>query len=76
MIKNPYPKVLRDEVSGVEYPNPLHLVWGSGYSAGFVDCLTAFEKNLKTIENLMDHGATSEQIIDRLVEATRAVNSQ
>ena len=71
MTKNPYPKVLRDEVSGVEYPNPLHLVWQSGYFTGFDGCLSAFEKNLNALENLMDNGATTWQIIDRLVEATK-----
>lgn len=69
---NPYSETLREEVNGVKYPNPLHLVWQIGYSAGFDDCLTAFEKNLDEMENLLDHGATTEQIIDKLVEATRA----
>jgi hypothetical protein len=76
MTKNPFPEIIVDESSGVEVPSFPHRIWGSGYSAGFDDCLTAFEKNLNGIENLMDHGATSEQIINKLVEATRAVNSQ
>ena len=71
MTKNPFPEMIVDESSGTEVPSFPHRIWQSGYSAGFDDCLTAFEKNLNLMENLMDHGATSEQIIDRLVKAAR-----
>jgi len=76
MIKNPFPEIIVDESSGVQVHSTPHRIWQIGYSAGFDDCMTAFEKNLKTMESLMDNGATSEQIINKLVEATRAVNSQ
>jgi hypothetical protein len=71
MNKNPFPEMIIDESSGIEIRSTPHRIWQVGYSAGFDDCLNAFEKNMKMMEELMDNGAATEQIIDRLVEATR-----
>lgn len=73
--KNPYPEFITDESSDIQVLNEKSIIWQNGFSAGFDDCLDAFNKNLKMMENLMDHGATPEQIIDRLVEATNAVKT-
>jgi hypothetical protein len=76
MMQNPYPRTLRDDEAGIEVRGQNHIIWQNGYSAGFDDCLNAFDKNLKMVESLMDNGATRKQIIDKLVEATRAVKTQ
>lgn len=34
MIKNPYPKIIVDEASGIEVLNEKHQIWEEGYKAG------------------------------------------
>jgi len=34
MSKNPYPKTLVDETSGIEVPDSRHRIWAEGYRAG------------------------------------------
>ena len=46
-MKNPYPKTINDEDSGVEVKNDDHVIWQQGYDSCFKDCL-------KAIESLMD----------------------
>jgi hypothetical protein len=38
-INNPYPKLIRDEDSGIEVPNKRYDDWESGYRAGLADAV-------------------------------------
>ena len=69
MKENPYKPQIKDEVSGVALPNQKYAIWQQGYSAGFDECLKNFAVNLKLMKELVDYGATKEQITNRLEEA-------
>lgn len=67
MSANPFPSRI---INGQETSRD-HINWENGRIAGFEEALQAFNKNLNLLEELMDHGATTEIIIDRLTEAAK-----
>jgi hypothetical protein len=45
--------------------------WQAGYHQGIKDTLDSLEKNLNTLDYLMNQGVAPERIIQRLAEASR-----
>jgi hypothetical protein len=45
--------------------------WQAGYHQGMKDTLDSIEKNLNTLDYLMNQGVPPEMIIQRLVEASK-----
>jgi hypothetical protein len=59
-------KTIIDQTSNEVVTNPEY-TW---YMAGFKEALDGFETALNQMEELMDNGATTEMIIDRLIRAS------
>ncbi len=58
-MRNPYPKGIEDESSGITVPNDRHRIWQEGYEAGWNEAKAVVQKvnaeagDLRTFERMV-----------------------
>jgi len=58
-MRNPYPKGIEDEPSGITVPNDRHRIWQEGYEAGWNEAKAVVQKvnaeagDLRTFERMV-----------------------